>query len=109
MLDVASSPLVLKPGSHVVDVAFGAQTPTTLNLTDTEFGDEYDEQLYIVDTPAQYDGPLKFSGDAKGCVRTAGKAVNEIHAAKKAGVPGDALVDMLAERARILVQLIWFC
>jgi|GEM_PF-3359569 len=97
MRDVAPSPLVLKAGSHVVDVAFGAQTPTTLNLTDAEFGDEYYEQLYIVDTPAQYDGPLKFPSTAKGSVRAAGKAVNGIHAAKKAGVPGDALVDMLGE------------
>jgi len=54
-----------------VNIAFGAQTPITLNLTDAEFGEEYDEQLYIVDTPAQYDGPLKFPSDPRGSVQAA--------------------------------------
>lgn len=67
--------LVLNAAAYVVDIAFGAQTPTTLNLTDMQLGEAYDEQLYIVDTPATYEGPLNIPSNINGAL-AAGCAKN---------------------------------
>lgn len=91
------SPLILNPGADVVDVAFGSETVITLNLTDDELGEEYQEQLYIVDTPATYEGPLAVPSDLIGAMTAGLDALNDVYDAREAGVPGDAIADMLAE------------
>ncbi len=91
------SPLILKAGSDVVDIAFGGQTPMTLNLTDAEFGVEYDEQLFIVDTPVEYEGPLQIPGPDAAPEIVAYGYLRGVIAAYEAGVPDPALQDMLAE------------
>lgn len=89
--------LVLNAAAYVVDIAFGAQTPTTLNLTDMQLGEAYDEQLYIVDTPATYEGPLNIPSNINGAMEAATEALNGVYDARTGGAPGDAIADMLAE------------
>lgn len=91
------SPLILNPGAHVLDIAFGGETPITLNLTDAELGDEYEEQLYIFDTPVEYEGPLSYLGPSGAPDVAAYGDLRGVIAAYEAGVPNDALQDMLAE------------
>ncbi|NSX55553.1 hypothetical protein [Parasulfitobacter algicola] len=88
-------PLLL--GTERVDIAFGTDTMVTRNLTDEEFGDEYFEQLYIEDSPAEYDGPLNIPTDHDGLWRAGAQAINEINAARAHNIPSVALVDMLGE------------
>lgn len=91
------SPLILNPGAHVLDIAFGGQTPMTLNLTDAKLGEDYEEQLYIFDYPVTYDGPLSISGSVTQCAQQAYQLWLEVLSSKDAGVPSDACLDMLAE------------
>lgn len=86
-------------GSDVVDVAYGVKTTVSLNLTDDRFGElePYDEQLYLVDTPVTYDGPLRVSGDVRSVMSDSYDYWLDVANAAKAGVPYEAVLDMLAE------------
>lgn len=89
--------LNLSMGSEIVDIAFGPETVRTLNLTDDNLGEEYDEQLYIIDTPVTYEGPLNFPANLPGMLPLVGDILNEINAAEAADVPPGAIADMLGE------------
>ncbi|MBK4215609.1 hypothetical protein JJJ17_06700 [Paracoccus caeni] len=91
--------LNLRLGADVVDVAYGAKTTVSLNLTDERFGEfePYDEQLYLVDTPLTYDGPLQVSGDVRSVSAASYNYWLEVTNSAKAGVPYEAILDMMAE------------
>lgn len=86
-------------GSDVVDVGYGAKTTVSLNLTDDRLGEfePYDEQLYLIDTPVTYDGPLRVSGDVSSVMSDSYRYWLDVANAAKAGVPHEAILDMLAE------------
>ena len=92
-------PLVGSTGS-TLDLGIGiSHTQKNIN-TDERLGDSVEELVYLMDSPAQYDGPLVISGSAE-AIDTAGFAyfsdvINSgLH--RSSGIGQEAALEMLAE------------